>query len=132
MPLIIPRRSFLLGGLATLVAAPAIIKIENLMPVKIVPATVDDLSKLAHFETEVSGSYKNRGHEEWLLVNGRWYVPKTLVLNNYDLGNRLLAKEFGAKYPFEIPQPSRFSESLYKHNRRVPLNWFTASGNLKD
>lgn len=76
--LILPRRRFL-TGLATLFAAPAIVRAASLMPVK----AAEPEGYTVVFRTSLPiGSWRKMWHEQWaelaaefMPINYRWVIP---------------------------------------------------------
>lgn len=91
MSMILPRRS-ILTGLASLVAAPAIVRAENLMPVKALrPSFTVTLGEWTHIQpgdfftvdvTDSSGRFLVASHRFLQQPGGSFEVPATGLIAN--------------------------------------------------
>jgi hypothetical protein len=91
---IIPRRSFLLG-LSALVTAPAIVRFENIMPVRSIERLINGVPELFFYDSEGGVLYSTPAPSEPIDPNvfGQIYnspgvqfnVPRTAVITHVEL-----------------------------------------------
>lgn len=133
---IIPsRRGFLIGlggaiiGAKSALAMPAIIRLAPIMPIKIIPANMEDLAKLGHWEKEIK-TLADVGGGGYDYMNGIPFWPKKVTtVNQPDIIQKVQrkAEQEWIKSGLIGNDPLK---NLYQSGPK--LEWFNADGTLRE